>query len=37
MSKPSDRFSESVPIANPRPAGGPVKPATERPLPPIGR
>jgi hypothetical protein len=42
MSKPTDRFSPSIPIANPKPAGGPVKPgnypkpAPERQLPSIG-
>jgi hypothetical protein len=44
MSKPTDRFSPSIPIANERPAGGEVRPgnypkptAPERQLPPIGR
>jgi hypothetical protein len=26
MSKPTDKFNESTPIANPRPAGGEVRP-----------
>jgi hypothetical protein len=30
---PSDRFSESAPIANQKPAGGEVKPTNLRPAP----
>jgi hypothetical protein len=35
MSKPTDRFSESVPIANPKPAGGPVRPGPTGPKTPL--
>jgi hypothetical protein len=33
MSKPSDRFSESAPIANEKPAGGYIPPTNLKPVP----
>jgi hypothetical protein len=30
---PTDKFSQSAPIANPQPAGGEVKPTNPRPAP----
>jgi hypothetical protein len=34
-SKPTDRFSPSIPIANPRPAGGEMRPGNTGPKTPI--
>ena len=33
--KPTDRFSESIKISNPRPAGGPVNPGPVGPATPV--